>query len=80
MKTVIVSRRARSINALLEQARQENLIVRSPDGCEFVLAEIDDFDSEIELTRQNEQLMELLDRRARQPATVSLQEVKAGLR
>ena len=33
------------------------------DGCEFILAEIDDFDREIELSRQNEQLGRLLDSR-----------------
>ncbi len=51
MKTITVSRRARGINTLLKQARKENLIIRAPDGDEFILAEIDDFDLEIELTR-----------------------------
>ena len=32
MKTIEVSKRARSINTLLKHARNENLIVRSPDG------------------------------------------------
>ena len=42
MKTITVSRRARGINILLKQARKENLIIRAPDGDEFILAEIDD--------------------------------------
>ena len=79
MRTVTISRRARAINALLQQARRHNLIIRSPDGHEFILAEVDDFDREIELTRQNKQLMALLDRRAKQTHTVPLKQVKQQL-
>ena len=79
MKTVTISRRARGINALLEQARRRNLILRSADGHEFILAEVDDFDREIELTRQNKELMALLNQRAKQTETIPLDEVKAEL-
>jgi hypothetical protein len=79
MKTITISRRARGVNALLEQARRHNLILRSPDGREFILAEVDDFDHEIEVTRQNKELMALLDQRARQTRTLPLDEAKAEL-
>ena len=79
MKTITISRRARGVNALLEQARRHNLILRSPDGHEFILAEVDDFDREIELTRQNKELMALLEQRAKQTRTIPLDEVKAEL-
>ncbi len=67
---------------LLDQARQENLILRTPDGAEFVLAELDEFDREIALTRQNEELMHLLEQRAQQPQVIGLAEVREllGLR
>ena len=79
MKTIKVSKQAKTINALLKRARQENVILRSAEGDEFLLAEIDDFDREIELTRENKQLMKLLDGRAKQKATVSLEEAKRRL-
>jgi hypothetical protein len=79
MKTVTIPKRARGINALLEQARRHNLILRSADGHEFILAEVDDFDREIELTRQNKELMALLDQRGKQTKTIPLNEVKATL-
>jgi hypothetical protein len=79
MRTVAISRRARGINALLQQARRQNLIVRSPDGHEFILAEVDDFNREIGLARQNKQLMALLNQRAKQTQTVPLNEVKKQL-
>jgi hypothetical protein len=64
---------------LLRQAREENLVLRAPDGREFVLAEIDDFSREIELTRENKKLMAFLDRRGRQKATVPLAEARRRL-
>ncbi len=79
MKTVTVSKRAKSINALLKQARRQNLILRSPEGHEFILAELDDFNREIELTRQNKQLMDMLVQRAKQTKTIPLKEAKAQL-
>ena len=79
MKTIKVSKQAKTVNALLKKARQESVILRAPDGNEFILAEIDDFNREIELTRENKRLMKLLDNRAKQKATFSLQEAKRRL-
>ena len=79
MRTVTVSRRARVLNALLKQVRRENLILRTEDGREFLLAELDSFDREVELTRQNEELMRLLDSRGQEKATISLAEARAQL-
>jgi hypothetical protein len=79
MRTIRISQRSKAVNALLQQARRENVIIRSADGEEFILAEIDDFDREIELTRQNRQLMKLLDTRAKKSGTVSLAEAKRQL-
>ena len=67
------------IHSILEQARQDDLIVRSPDGTEFLLSAVDDFDRELALTRRNERLMQLLDIRARQTDAVPLDEVKRQL-
>jgi hypothetical protein len=56
--------------------------LRSPEGEEFILAELDDFNREIELARQNRALMKFLDARARQTETVSSAEARnlLGLR
>ena len=79
MKTITISRRARSVHALLKRAHRENLILRSPEGEEFILAEVDDFDREIELARQNRALMDFLEARAGQTETVSFEEAKTLL-
>jgi len=52
-----------------KKAQKGGLILRSPEGREFILAEIDNFSREIELTRQNKDLMKLLDDRGKQTKT-----------
>ena len=79
MKTVLVTKRSKSINDLLKQAMKQNVILRSEDGREFILAEVDDFDREIELTRQNKELMKYLDERGKEKATIPLEELEKEL-
>jgi len=79
MKTVHVSTKAKTVTRLLKKAKKGGLILRSPEGHEFILAEIDDFDREIELTRQNKALMKLLDERGKQTKTLKSGDVKEQL-
>jgi len=79
MKTVFVPKRAKSINELLKQAARQNVILRAEDGKEFILAEMDDFDREIELARQNKALMKYLDERGKEKATIPLEELEREL-
>ncbi len=79
MKTVTITEGSEEIRALLDQARDEDLIVRLDDGSEFMLSAMDDFDYEIALTRRNERLMSLLDARAGQTRAVPLEEAQRQL-
>jgi len=79
MMTVTITGGSAEIRVLLEQARDEDVIVRTDDGSEFLLIVIDDFDHEIARTRRNEKLMALLDTRARQTWTITLDEVERPL-
>jgi len=65
------------IAGLLEQARNDDIVVRLPDGSEFLLVAIDDFDREVARSRANPQLMALLEARARQRETVPLEKSSA---
>jgi len=76
MKVVEIPEQAKEINALLELARQEDILLR---GSEFLLTAVDDFDHEIAATRRNEKLMALLDARSKDPVRFSLDEVKRQL-
>jgi len=79
MKTVHVSTKSKTATSLLKKAKKGGLILRSPEGHEFILAEIDDFDREIELTRKNKELMKLLDERGKQAKTIKWDQAKEQL-
>jgi hypothetical protein len=79
MKTVRVSGRAKTVVALLKRARRGGLILQSPEGRDFVLAEIDDFGLEVERTRKNKHVMKLLKERGEEAATIELEQVKKEL-
>ena len=80
MRTITVNLRSHVLSALLRQASNENLVLQTPDGREFVLAEIDDFGREIALARENMELMKLLDECGRDEATWAGAEARRGLR
>lgn len=79
MKKVDVAESS-SLFELLGLAEAETILLRTPEGREFLLVEVDDSeepeDEEILAIAQNKELMEFLDQRFRQPATLSLEEVK----
>ncbi len=79
MKTMTISMQDNVIFELLQKAIQGGLILQYPDGREFVLAEIDDFAHEIELIRNNAELMKLLDDRGKQTVTVKFEDAVAQL-
>lgn len=80
MRSITISSGDKELNALLKQALRENLILKTADGHEFILAEIDDFNREVELTRRNEQLMRLLDARGREKGMISLAEARSRVK
>lgn len=79
MKTIDLPQASPEVASLLEQARDDDLVLRLADGSEFLVVAIDDFDEEIARTRNNPRLMALLEARARQTATIPLDEVKKRL-
>ncbi|MEX0711322.1 MAG: hypothetical protein WD278_03165 [Pirellulales bacterium] len=79
MKTITIPPQATEVNSLLEQARNEDILVRAADGTEFVVSAIDDFEYEVARSRRNAKLMAMLDERAKQEQTISLDEVKRRL-
>jgi len=78
MRTVVLAE-STTLKTLLALAKENNIILKTPDGEEFILAEIDDLDKEIELVRKNEELMNLLDHRAKETRTFTLKQVKEQL-
>ncbi len=79
MKTIEIDQPAPDVALLLEQARSDDLMLRLADGSEFLVVAVNEFDQEIARTRNNPKLMALLESRAKQAATIPLDEVKRRL-
>jgi hypothetical protein len=79
VKTVRVPNRSRAVKALLDQARDEDVVVRVDDGTQFVIRAIDDFGREIEAQRRNKKLMAYLDKCAQETEWIPLVEVEKRL-
>jgi hypothetical protein len=79
LKIVELTTIAPALADLLDLAGEDTLILKTSEGREFVLAEVDDFDTEIALVRQNEELMILLAERSREKKTYTLQQVREQL-
>ncbi len=79
MRTVDLATELPTLQEILELAGEENIILRTPDGREFVLAEVDDFDEEVQLVRRHQDLMEFLDQRSQETNTLTLAQVREKL-
>jgi hypothetical protein len=79
MKTIDLTGEVPSLQDLLRLASEDNLILRAGDGKEFLLAEVDEFEHEVALTRQNKELMALLEERSSAGQTFTLEQVRETL-
>jgi hypothetical protein len=79
MKTIEVSPQAVEVAEILAQARNEDVLVKTTDGEEYLVSAVDEFGHEVAKARQNDKLMALLDQRAKRPSCASLEEVKNKL-
>src|SRR5207248_8314268 len=79
MKTIEVSPSAPTLVEVLDLAGEDNVILRTPEGRQFLLAEIDDFADEVAKVVQNESLMQLLAERSSDTSRVPLSQVREEL-
>ena len=80
MRTVdVMSETSPGLHELLELADEEALLLKTPDGREFILSEVDDLSREIEQIRNNPELLAFLAERSQEKETFSLEDVKRKL-
>ncbi len=79
MRTIEISNSFLTIEELIGFLNKENIIIKTPEGRMFVFAEIDDFDREIQLTRENKDLMQFLEERSKETKTRTLASVRERL-
>lgn len=81
MKTVNLATTPSNLEDLLDLAGKEAVLLRTAEGREFILTEVDDdFDKEIESVRQNRELLEFLDHRSGEKKSLSLKQVRERLK
>jgi hypothetical protein len=80
MKAIDLSTTAATLAEILDLAGEDNVILQTAEGRKFVLAEIDDFADEVERTRRNESLTQMLNARSNETATLTLSQVREQLR
>ena len=76
MKAIDLSTTSPTLTEVLALAGEDNVILRTPEGRQYVLAEIDDFAEEVARTVRNESLMQLLRERLQETAQVPLHQVR----
>ncbi len=67
MKTIELTAPHPSLSEVLQFAQNENVLLKGQNGEEFLLASLDDFETEIESLRYNDDFIAFLDARAKEP-------------
>jgi hypothetical protein len=79
MKVVELVNGHPSLEQVIELAKQELVVLRRADGSVFAVSEVDEFDVEVDLLKNNPEFMSFLRERAQEKATVSLEELRQEL-
>ena len=79
MKTIELAADTPSLSELIELADAENIIINTPEGKQFVLAELDDFKVEVEQLKNSKDFMAFLDQRSKERGTTSIEELRNAL-
>jgi hypothetical protein len=79
MKTVNLEKRKIDLDDAIDLARQEPLLLVTPDGREFLLSEADDFEREVEVLRNSVDFQRFLDERSRSVGRISLDDLEAEI-
>ena len=77
MKTVDLTEKGHDLETIVAIARDEPVLLVTPDGREFLVAEADDFEREVEALRASPAFQRFLDERSRCSSSVSLAEIES---
>ena len=80
MKTIDLQTEKVDLDAVLALARREPVLLLTPDGREFCLAEADDFESEVEALRGSQAFQQFLEERSASKRRIPLEEIEKELR
>jgi hypothetical protein len=79
MKAISMEQEGLDLPSVIALAREEPVLLLTADGKEFLIAEADDFDREVETLRASQAFQRFLDERSQSTRRVPLEEVEAAI-
>jgi len=79
MKVIELGPRRPSLEEVIVIARNELVVLRQPDGSVFAVSQVDDFDLEVELLKNNPEFMAFMKQLSQEKPTISLQDLRKEL-
>lgn len=79
MKTIDLEKEKLDLEAVIKIACREPVLLVTPDGKEFCLAEADDFEKEVEALRGSQAFQRFLDERSACTRRIPLEEIEAEI-
>ena len=79
MKLIELSGNQPTLDEVIGLAQEELVVLRRSDGCVFVMSQVDDFDVEVELLKNNPEFMAFLKKSSQEEGTISLQDLRKEL-
>jgi hypothetical protein len=79
MTVIELSETHPTLDEVIGLAKDGVVVLRKPDGSAFALAQLDDFEVEVELLRNNPDFLGFLRRLSREDASISLDDLRKEL-
>jgi mRNA-degrading endonuclease RelE of RelBE toxin-antitoxin system len=79
MKTVNLEKEKLDLHTVIDLAGKEPVVLLTADGREFVVAQADDFEREVETLRGSQAFQRFLDERSRSTRRIPLEEIEAEI-
>jgi len=79
MKTIDLEKEKMDLAEVIKIARREPVLLVTPDGKEFCIAEADDFEKEVEALRGSRAFQRFLDERSASARRIPLEDIEAEI-
>jgi hypothetical protein len=79
MKVIELQQPKPTLHEVLSLAKEELVVLREPDGSVFALSQVDDFEIEVELLKNNPEFVAFLKQRSEEKGAASLADLRREL-
>jgi hypothetical protein len=79
MKVIELGQSHPTLDEVIGQAEDEPLVLRKPNGSMFILSQVDDFDVEVELLKNNPDFVAFLRTLSQEEKTISIEDLRKEL-